>query len=648
MSQINILPQNLVNKIAAGEVVERPASVVKELMENSLDAGSNRVDVSIEDGGKKLIQIQDDGIGMDYDDLARCVIPHATSKLSCEEDLFNIGTMGFRGEAIASIASISQMEIVSRVRGGIEANKIVIDGGDVREHQPASGPEGTTFSIRNLFYNTPARRKFLKTTNTEFNHISEQFTRIALANEAVHFTLSHNGRKIKELPGDQGLRERIGSLFSKELSDDLLSIARQDRGVSVSGMIGRPQQARSGSQWQYVFVNGRFIRDKFISHAIREGYRSMMEVNRQPVVFLFINVAPDQVDVNVHPTKIEVRFADSNTIHSQVLAAIRDKLLGGNMAVDIKAASIARSSDNEGQSDVDASENASQTNAVSQEALSANISDGDKSQDARKALLDFFNKRPQQAEPQQQMSFKSYDRPAPASSVNEFPSTRQPFENVDAGASGNESISSSTTVSESTSFTENEEHFEGRFMQVHNSFIIQQTENGFEITDQHALHERIMYEILNDRFLNGNMPSQRLLIPETVDVTPDQLAVIEANQETLSDLGIELEQFGPGTIAIQSFPQLMEKANPSEVVVEMLDKLTENSGKLSREELLHSILDMMACKAAVKAGDPLTDDEIEELLVQRHKYNRNSNCPHGRPTTITISLPELRKMFKRT
>ncbi len=642
MAKINILSQHLVNKIAAGEVVERPASVVKELMENSLDAGAMRIDVVIEDGGRKLIEVRDDGSGMDSEDLARCIVPHATSKLADEDDLFNISTMGFRGEAIASIAAISQMEIFSRQRDSIEGNKLVIEGGQVKPQSPAAGPEGTSFIVRNLFFNTPARRKFLKTTNTELSNITEVFTRIALANDGVYFTLTHNGRKLKDLPGGQGLRQRIGALFSSELSDGLIPISRNDRQIEVSGMICQPQQARSGTQWQYVFVNGRFIRDKFISHAIREGYRSMMEINRQPVVFLFINLPPDMVDVNVHPTKIEVRFVDSNSIHSQVLAAIRDRLLGGAVSVEVKAPVFPEAKSNtettaEGCNSSDNSRN----NISCNEVVGVNCSGADnaKKEDTRKALLDFFNNRPNPPK-QQQMTFPAslpdsqFTRTVEHSSV----STALPATNINKDIYNNcnkEPVTDNAGQSEV-------------FIQVHNSFIVRQSIDGIEIIDQHALHERIMYERLNDRLNAGGIPSQKLLIPEIIDVTPAQMSAIEANIETIKELGIDLEQFGPGSVAVQSFPQLLDRANPTEVVIELLDKLQENSGKISHEQLCHSIMDMMACKAAVKAGDNLSDLEISELLSVRNDFNRNSNCPHGRPTNINISLTELRKMFKRT
>ncbi|MBN2063518.1 MAG: DNA mismatch repair endonuclease MutL [Sedimentisphaerales bacterium] len=642
MAKINILSQHLVNKIAAGEVVERPASVVKELMENSLDAGAMRIDVLIEDGGRKLIEVRDDGSGMDSEDLTRCVVPHATSKLANEDDLFNISTMGFRGEAIASIAAISQMEIFSRQRDSIEGNKLIIEGGQVKQQSPAAGPEGTCFIVRNLFFNTPARRKFLKTTNTEISNITEVFTRIALANDGVYFTLTHNGRKLKDLPGGQGLRQRIGALFSSELSDGLIPVSRSDRQIDVSGMICQPQQARSGTQWQYVFVNGRFIRDKFISHAIREGYRSMMEINRQPVVFLFINLPPDMVDVNVHPTKIEVRFVDSNCIHSQVLAAIRDRLLGGAVSVDVKACAFSEAQgDSEAISDKTSDSGYIDRNTSGNDSGGEDISGADKvkKEDTRKALLDFFNNR-QNSPKQQQMTFPAslphapFSRPVEQSSVCTGTSVEsirpEPYKTCNKDSVINEAGQAEV------------------FIQVHNSFIVRQSNDGIEIIDQHALHERVMYEKLNDRLNAGAIPSQKLLIPEIIDVTPAQMAAIEANMDTIKELGIDLAQFGPGTVAVQAFPQLLDRVNPTEVVIDLLDKLQENSGKISHEQLSHSIMDMMACKAAVKAGDPLSESEIIELLAVRNDLSRNSNCPHGRPTNINISLAELRKMFKRT
>ncbi|KPK76622.1 MAG: hypothetical protein AMJ79_05950, partial [Phycisphaerae bacterium SM23_30] len=326
MAKIIRLPQHLINKIAAGEVVERPASVLKELLENSLDAGALRIAVEVEDGGKKLIRVSDDGAGMTADDLELAVAPHATSKITTEDDLYAIGTFGFRGEALPSIASVSQMEIVSRCHDTIEGAKLEISGSKLRPVAPAAAAAGSVVSVSNLFFNTPARRKFLRTTNTEMGHLTEQFTRIALAHTEVHLSLTHNGRNVYELPAGQSLRERIAILFSSELADNLLPIRRQDRGIEVTGVIAPPRQSRSGSQWQYIFLNGRHIRDRFISHAIREAYRGLLEINRQPIAFIFLQLEPHRVDVNVHPAKTEVRFADSNAIHSQVLAAIRDRL----------------------------------------------------------------------------------------------------------------------------------------------------------------------------------------------------------------------------------------------------------------------------------------------------------------------------------
>ncbi len=612
MSVIKVLPQHLVNKIAAGEVVERPMSVVKELLENSLDAGAGRVTIDIEDGGKKLIRIADDGRGMTAEEIALAFTPHATSKIANEDDLAAIHTLGFRGEALASIASISQVEVISRPADQIEGARLVIQGGDFEPVTPAPASVGTTMSIRNLFYNTPARRKFLRTSNTEMGHITEQFIRIALAYPHAHLTLNHNGRTLHDLPADQSLRQRIADLFTAELAQDLIPIQRSDHGVEVSGLIAPPQQSRAAKQLQYVFLNGRFIRDKFIGHAIREGYRGMMEINRQPVVFIFLKLDPAEVDVNVHPTKIEVRFVNSNSVHSQVLAAIRDRLLGSDLSVPLRT-----------KPDAD-------DTAQAAPSLDDNLRDDEQHrQRVRQAMVDFFktnapgssgsapaqhSTRPAGQLPQQRLIPDTErfcaDSPAPA------PPEVRPLAADDA----NERLSPSSQPSARPPV---------RFIQIHNSYLAVESPEGMIIVDQHALHERVIYEQLYAQHNSGPLPSQRALIPETIDVSPSQMAAMEEYRETLEELGVFVEQFGPRTIAIQGFPALLNKACPRTFIADLLDILVEQAGRVSREQLIHHLLDMMACKAAVKAGDHLNDDEIQALLAQREKVERAGNCPHG-------------------
>ncbi len=637
MAKIAFLEKHLINKIAAGEVVERPASVVKELLENCLDAGADRIAVEIEDGGKKLIRITDNGGGMEAEDLKLAFAPHATSKIATDEDLFAIHTMGFRGEALASIASISQVEAVSRCRGAIEGSRLVIAGGQAEEVTPCAAAEGTAIAIRNLFYNTPARRKFLRTTSTEMGHITEQFTRIALAHPAVQMSLSHNGRLLYDLSAEQGLQERIAVLFSRELADGLLSIRRNDRGMGVVGLVARPSHARAGAQWQYVFLNRRYIRDRFISHAIREAYRGMMEINRYPVVFLFLQVDPQSVDVNVHPTKIEVRFADSNMVHSQVLAAIRDKLLSSDLSVAMQGNPFTKGAP--------ASFGEPQPNQPDQPPKDQETHEQHQ-QRVRQAMADFFKSAPPAnpvtpAAPANYTVNRSFE-PNVTPEKPAYAFAPQPQPRFD--------VSDSVRINRSEMQTDSagSQRQAPRFLQVHNSYLVTENEDGIVIVDQHALHERVIYEKLYKQLQEGKLLSQRSLIPEIIDVTVEQMAIIEHSRDLLEELGILLEPFGPASVAVQGFPVLLERVSPVSFIADLLDSLAAQSGKMSREEIYHDILDMMACKAAVKAGHSLDDAEIEALLSKLDTVDRSGNCPHGRPTTIRLSLAQLEKQFKRT
>ncbi|MBN2377275.1 MAG: DNA mismatch repair endonuclease MutL [Sedimentisphaerales bacterium] len=643
MPQIAILSQQLVNKIAAGEVVERPASVVKELLENSIDAGSTRIDIEIEDGGKKLISVRDNGCGIDSEQVILAFTAHATSKISAEDDLFAINTMGFRGEALASIASVSQAEILTRTADTLEATRLQIAGGQLEPPCPAAAPVGTHITIRNLFFNTPARRKFLRTANTEMGHITDQLTRIALANTKVHLTLTHNNRKLYDLPAEQSLRERIGNLFSPDLAEELIPIKRSDRDVQITGLIAPPQRARANAQWQHVFMNSRHIRDRFISHAVREAYRGLLEINRQPVVFLFLTVDPQKVDVNVHPAKTEVRFADSNFIHSLVLATLRDQLLSTDLSVSFKTSPVQTTPS---ATDPDSSETPEQ-----------------RKQRVRQAMADFFQATPPPPPANSPVTAPAtYTTSAPTNRFASTDFTNQPFTSPPdrfatepPAAPEPPTETQPTTPTDSSTESAPPAHSPSspspaaqRFLQIHNTYLVTQSEQGLVIIDQHALHERVIYEQLYQQLAQGRLASQRRLIPETLDVTDTQLAALDNAADLLKELGILIDQFGPRTVAIQGFPLLLGKLSPTAFINDLIDILQTNSGKLSREQLLHQILDMMACKAAVKAGDPLTEDEIESLLKTKQQTNRAGNCPHGRPTTISLSLDQLEKQFKRT
>ena len=591
MGQIRILDQNMINMIAAGEVIERPASVVKELVENSVDAGATKITVTIEDGGRKLISITDNGCGMDADDLAQAFEPHTTSKIKTSSDLLGISTLGFRGEALASIASIAQVRAVSRTKDSTGANCIEIDCGNKTGVSPCSADFGTTVQIRDIFYKLPARRKFLKTANTEMGHITEQFTRIALANENLDLTLIRNGKELYRLSDKEDLRRRITELFpmsSNDISENLIEAESGEKGLHVHALMGKPLISRTNNRFQYVFLNGRFIRDKFISHAIKEAYRGLLEPGRFPVVFLFIRMSFEDYDVNVHPTKIEVRFYNANLVHSQILGALREKLLGTDLEMPGRLPDL---------------QNSQGTSSHSPPVRDSRIAD---------AMAEFFRKhRPVQM--QQQLGFR---QTSPG--------------NVHA-------VSREKSV-----------QYDRKYLQIHDSFIVAQTEDGFVIIDQHALHERIIYEDLCRRIRKNKLQSQRLLIPESFEVTVSGAEALKTNAELTDKLGIELVPFGPRTMAVQAFPILLSSVQPLDFVQDLIDLLDRKDAGLDAERLLDEVLNMAACKAAIKAGQKLTDGEIEQLLSDRQNAESASRCPHGRPTTIKFSISDLEKQFKRT
>ena len=591
----------MVNMIAAGEVIERPASVVKELVENSIDAGATEINIYIEDGGIKLIRVVDNGCGMDGSDLSLAFETHATSKLKTIADLLNISTMGFRGEALASIAAVAKVSVVSRPADSMIANRIEIDCGVKDDIKPCSANAGTTIEVRNIFYKLPARRKFLRTANTEMTHIIEQFTRIALAHIDISMALFHNDRELYRLSAGLGIRGRIAKLFSAELAGALLELQSTERNLKLTSLLCRPENGRANTKFQYFFLNGRFIRDKFISAAVREAYRGLIEPDKFPVVFLFLQMPSQSFDVNVHPTKIEVRFDDSNLVYSQILALIREKLLSMDLDVQAKLPKGGQM-------------------PVSQSQESQEVK-----QSIAGAMAEFFSQNRQGEVPQRHFDFSKI---------------AQRSDSIVAGQRENFYDKDDLQAAPAP-----------QYLQIHDSYIIAQTEDGFLIIDQHALHERIMYEELCRRLAcdgGANLESQKLLVPESFELTDAGAQILEANKGLLQRLGIELEPFGPGIWAVQSFPSLLSGIKPVEFIIDMLDVLTDSVGKVDSERLLHKILDLAACKAAVKAGQKLSTAEISKLLSDKNAVERVSRCPHGRPTAIKFSIAELEKQFKRT
>ncbi len=640
MPRIRVLPDLLVNKIAAGEVIERPASVVKELVENSIDAGARAIEIAVEQGGQKLIRVTDDGGGMDAEDLALSVRPHATSKIAREEDLFAIRTMGFRGEALASIGAVSQLRVVSRRPGCDEAWQVAVCGDHTEPVAAASAPPGTTVEVRELFFNVPARRKFLRTPQTELGHITEQLARIALVHHGVQFRLIHNGREVHFLRPAAGMLPRIRDFFGPELADGLMALARDERGLSITGYAGAPAQSRSAPKWQYFFLNGRFIRDRFIAHAVREAYRGLIEPSRHPVVFLALEIDPACVDVNVHPTKSEVRWRDSNLLYSQILSVLRDRFLNSDLTPDLAPRH-------------DLQPALGEDTPATADGPAQDAADEARRQRIRESIADFFKRTPPSYGPGAAVPGPGAGLPGAARSWTPHHSGPalpamprlepwNPPEDANAGDSAPRRLWPSPTEAAPPSGPP------PQAIQVHRTYLVAESPEGLMIIDQHALHERILYEQLSAELARGPLESQRLLLPETLQVPADQVAVIEQYADTLRRLGVELSAYGPGAVAVHAVPSLLRPERSLEFVRDLLDRLAHRAAPASTELLADELLSMMACKAAVKAGDPLTPQEIGALLARRGDVERASNCPHGRPTSLRLSLRDLEKQFKRS
>lgn len=641
---ICVLPQLLVNQIAAGEVIERPASVVKELVENSLDAGATRIDVTIEEGGRRLIRVSDNGAGIAPAELTLAVAPHATSKLSAPEDLAHIGTLGFRGEALASIASVSRLRLISRPRASTSEGAVIeASGQDVGTPAPCAAAPGTVVEVRDLFFNTPARRKFLRAEATEFGQIADTLGRLALAHPAAGFRLTHNGRTTLELPGDQPRRERCLGVLGRELEEGLLEFELRElppRGVeplaaqpnseeslrhaTVWGLAGVPALARATAKFVYLYVNGRAIRDRNLTHAIREAYRGLLAPDKQPLAAVFLDVDPRAVDVNVHPTKAEVRFREPSRIHGLVLAALRQRLLAADLTPAVSF-SAPRSF---------AAAPLDLPDAPTMPQLDSPDPAVGASAEVTNRFVDYFRRMaPAQKGFVYQQVREQLAREAPQILAAEPPppQTQQPA--LPQAATG--SLAGAPVL------------------QVHNSYLVTQDEDGILIIDQHALHERIIFEELRQRILGKNLESQRLLMPVIVELETAAQPLLQSLHALLERIGIEAQPIGPRQAAIHAFPTFLfdRGVDPADFLRGLIDRLGDGqldvSSPTAAEAALHEVLDLMACKAAVKAGDHLPPEELNALLKSRHAVERSSSCPHGRPTSIRLTLRDLEKHFHR-
>jgi DNA mismatch repair protein MutL len=593
---IRQLPDTLINQIAAGEVVERPASVVKELVENALDAGAGRVDVELEEGGIRLIRIRDDGGGMAPDELALAVSRHATSKIGSLDDLEQVATLGFRGEALPSIASVSRFAVSSKTRAGERGARLQIDGGKVGEATPHPHPVGTTIEVRDLFYNVPARRKFLRAERTELGHIEEWLRSLALARPQVELRLLHNGRLTKHYRpvAEEGARlQRVAEALGEEFVGQCIAIDHASAGLRLYGWVGLPTASRSSADQQYFYVNGRAVRDRTVAHAVRQAYADVLFHGRYPAFVLFLDLDPRRVDVNVHPAKHEVRFRDGRLVHDFVFKTLHAALSDTRAGMATTTGQGFASAENAG------------------------------------AQGDYRPWPPAQAN----MSLPVREAMAHYAALY-----AAPIAVVAEGVAATAMPATNETAPPPLGYA---------LAQLHGVFILAENEHGLVLVDMHAAHERITYERLKSAQDGEGIRSQPLLVPLSLAVAEREADVAEQFADALSGLGFELRRSGPQSLSLRAVPALLADLDPKTLALDVLNDLREHGSSRRLEEARNELLAGLACRTSVRANRRLTLPEMNALLRDMESTERSGQCNHGRPTWVQLSKAELDKLFLR-
>lgn len=596
MGKIQVLSEHISNKIAAGEVVERPVSVVKELVENSIDAGATTITVEIKNGGISYIRVTDNGSGMDNEDAKASFIRHATSKIYYEKDLSSINTLGFRGEALASIASVSEAEMLTKLSKDTYGTKIQIDGGEYKFIGNTGCPDGTTIIIKNIFYNTPARLKFLKSESRETAIISETMTKLALSKPSISFKFINNGKHIFSTPGDGEIRNTIVTIYGRELYNSLIGISYKGNILSISGFIGNSEAARSNRNFQTFFVNNRYIKNKMFSTAVDNAYKTFLPLNKFAFCILYISIYPELVDVNVHPTKAEVRFQDDREVFSAIFNTVRSGLAGEILIPEpLKNDRIIKS-----EQQLLLNKDYDQMPIMNQN------TNRDESIYNNQIKTDFIQS-------------KTYDV------IKDIDINKNELIKED----GIKNLLPPLLV----------------IGQCHYTYILAQGPDTLYIIDQHAAHERIMYERYRESFENRGIQAQNLLTPIVLDLTSQEIDLVKDNVEILIKLGFDIEFFGNNSVILRSVPVIFGEPQLKKFFLEMIDLMdySSSSGKSSIDGMLYT----MACKSAVKANDKLGTKEMEEIINMLRKTTNPYTCPHGRPTIIKLTKYELEKKFKR-
>ena len=604
MPRIQPLPPELINQIAAGEVIERPSSVVKELVENSLDAGATRIEVDIEFGGARLIRVRDDGDGIAADDLPLAVASHATSKIGSFDDLEHVASMGFRGEALASMSSVARFAITSRLRGSDNAFRIEVDSGRLQVARPAQHPQGTSVEVRDLFYNVPARRKFLRAERTEFAHVDDLLKSLALARGGVEFRLSHNGKSVrvwKAARDEQAMLTRVADVLGDDFPQQSLRIDHATAGMRLSGWVGLPTASRSQADAQYFYVNGRLVRDRIVAHAVRQAYADVLFHGRYPAFVLYLELDPAGVDVNVHPAKQEVRFREQRLVHDFLFRTLHEALADTRAGQSVQPESAAW---------------ANAPGVASPVAPSTgNHAAGWQGSFAQSRL---------------QLGVREEPLAGYAALLGE-------------AANGNvESLSTMSPVDDSDA-----PPLGYAIAQLKTIYILAENTHGLILIDMHAAHERITYEKLKSSRACSNLRSQILLVPLSVAVSAKEAAAAEEHGDALSEWGLELSRSGPSAVVVRRIPALLEGADVAELTRSVLSELAQHGSSRQLQELENELLSTMACHGSVRAGRRLSLPEMNALLREMEATERSGQCNHGRPTWVQINMSELDKLFLR-
>ena len=621
MGVVRILPDKLANQIAAGEVVERPVSALKELVENALDAGASRISVEIEAGGKKRIRVEDNGVGMDREDCLMALERHATSKLTRSEDLFSIKTLGFRGEALPSIASVSRFTLESRHREAECGVKVTVHGSTLKDVRDIQKQPGTTVTVDNLFFNIPARRKFLRTTETELSWIVTLMTTFSFAHVDKDFSLFHNGKPLFQVSAVKTLKERIYQHYGRRLLDDLIPFDCQEGGFHIRGLLSKPHVRKSNRNYQFLFVNGRLVRDKVLNHAIFDAYREFGESKQYPVIFLFISCDSTEVDVNVHPAKTEIKFIHSNQVHGLVSDTLKQALTSIPQTTPWRQAKPLV----EGRAEADQPQEVQEHIPLDRPPVTYS-----ESTPYAKFLREkeaFFG------EPAEGSTQAFASRPIDSPSQ----------ETTSMQATSPERVSEAPAVEGQTSGLK----IPRIIGQYKESFILAEDDDALLLIDQHVAHERILYDQIYESFTSGSIETQLLLIPQTIELTPAQIIRLEEAMELLGTFGFDLDRFDGNTFVIREVPAFLPEGDLQRMVIELVDKAQGEMGETAVEQMIQHMAATRACKAAVKINMRLTHEKMLHLVEELYRSNTPLFCPHGRPVVLRMTDLDIEKNFLR-